>query len=200
MNYSNQYDNQLNNEVNYDEYNRNNQIVNNIRYNQPTYENINNNNFNTLNNNYNNNNYQNSNDINSGMNEYVRQELKSRGVNLGRGNSPRSIKFAEMEKKKTLLNNIQNQINLTKRKKIFHNSLSLIKFKLKTVIAPHNTTQFLIKNNSTPFFSEDDIELVPSSMIVIDDEKFLFDFSLQESVSTAEESVFNNKEKNYPKE
>ena len=89
---------------------------------------------------------------------------------------------------------------LSKRKKIFHNSLSLLKFKLKTVIAPHNTTQFLIKNNSTPFFSEDDIELVPSSMIVIDDEKFLFDFSLQESVSTAEESDFNNKEKNYPKE
>ena len=118
MNYSNQYDNQLNNEVNYDEYNRNNQIVNNIRYSQPTYENINNNNFNTLNNNYNNNNYQNSNDINSGMNEYVRQELKSRGVNLGRGNSPRSIKFAEMEKKKTLLNNIQNQINLTKSTKL----------------------------------------------------------------------------------
>ena len=88
---------------------------------------------------------------------------------------------------------------LTKRK-IFHKSLSLRRFKLKTIIAPHNTTQFLIKNKSTPFYLDDDIELVPSSMIIIEDENPLFDFNLQEIVSTAEESVYNCIVKNYPKE
>ena len=178
MSYSREYENQLDDEVNYDEYNRNNEMINNIRYSHPTYDSIANIiNYNTLNNNSlsksynntnnNNNNYQdsenyqnltnksiqlnnlntlnarnfsstptqnqnnnNSNDsnnnnnsnnncdINLDMNQYVRQELKSRGVHYARGNSPRSIKFEEIVKKRALLNNIQNQISLTKSTKL----------------------------------------------------------------------------------
>ena len=87
------------------------------------YNNINNN-MNNMNNNLNNNNILNINlnnmntspDINKDLNQYIREGLKSRGLHL-RTQSPRSIKMAEMERKKSLLNNIQTQINLTKRTK-----------------------------------------------------------------------------------
>ena len=58
-----------------------------------------------------------SQDINKDLNKYIREGLESRGLNL-RTQSPRSIKMAEMERKKSLLNNIQTQINLTKRTKL----------------------------------------------------------------------------------
>ena len=107
-----------------------------------------------------------------------------------------------MKKYKKYGNRSINSKKILAKRRIFHNSLSLRKFKLKTFIAPHNTTHFLIKNNSTPFYSEDDIELVPSSMIVIDDEKTLFDFKMQEIISTTEESsnTYNYSEKNHIKE
>jgi len=169
MNYSRNFNDQLNDEENYDEYNRNNYLVNKIRFNNRygtdnyidtlktnnnnnnyninnnismnyNNDNINNNNLNTnINNtNMNNNNINNMNsnnfgnnnvsrngqnnmvknsDINIDLNEYVREGLESRGLHI-RTNSPRSIKQEEMERKKSLLNNIQTQINLTKRSKL----------------------------------------------------------------------------------
>ena len=187
--------------TNYDEYNRNNKLINNIRFNnryndmdnsldtlrinnvqQNTNQNelyqnqvisqnennnlINNNNFqksneynmnnsnnknmnDTLENNnrFNNNNFGNNNvinnklneerssslnipsnqnenniyksqDINIGLNEWVRNDLESRGLHVGRSVSPRSIRMSQMDKKKTLLENIQAQINLKKRSKL----------------------------------------------------------------------------------
>ena len=78
------------------------------------------------------------------------------------------------------------------KRKIFRNKLSLKRFLLKGVLSPLNTTQYLIKNNSTPFYSEDDIELVPSSMILFDDENPLFDFNIKETLySTTDETVNN---------
>ena len=50
------------------------------------------------------------------MNEYVRKELSSHGLNL-LSPSPRQIRIEEQERKKILLNNIQSQINLTKKAK-----------------------------------------------------------------------------------
>ena len=169
MNYSRNFNDQLNDEENYDEYNRNNYLVNKIRfnnrygtdnYNDTLKTNNNNNNYNINNNismNYNNDNINNNNlntninntnmnnnninnmnsnnfgnnnvsrngqnnmvknsDINIDLNEYVREGLESRGLHI-RTNSPRSIKQEEMERKKSLLNNIQTQINLTKRSKL----------------------------------------------------------------------------------
>ena len=79
--------------------------------------NQNNNNYNqSINQNYNqqNNNEQN---INNGMNEYVRKELSSHGLNI-RSPSLSQLRIEEQERKKLLLNNIQSQINLTKKTKL----------------------------------------------------------------------------------
>ena len=95
-------------------------------YNQNMNNTINNNNFNqnntmNMNQNYNNNNQQNNNmdqNINSGMNDYVRKELSSHGTNPIYSASPEQFRREEQERKKMLLNNIQSQINLTKKTKL----------------------------------------------------------------------------------
>ena len=93
--------------------NYNNQNMNNNNnYNQSFNQNYN---LNNQQNNINNNIDQN---INSGMNEYVRQELSSHGLSNLRSPSPRQIRLEEQERKKMLLNNIQSQINLTKKTKL----------------------------------------------------------------------------------
>ena len=95
-------------------------------YNQNMNNTLNNNNFNqnntmNMNQNYNNNNQQNNNmdqNINSGMNDYVRKELSSHGTNPIYSASPEQFRREEQERKKMLLNNIQSQINLTKKTKL----------------------------------------------------------------------------------
>ena len=146
-NYDNRnYDNQNNI---YQNQNNNNNINNNSNNNINEYNNnnINENMFNTLNNNrfnYSNNNlnYNNDNsnlneernsnmninqnedniyknqDINLGLNEWVKSDLESRGLHVGRSISPRSIRLSNLDRKKTLLENIQAQINLKKRTKL----------------------------------------------------------------------------------
>ena len=130
------YMNERNNNYNPNFANQTQRINNN--YNQSNFNGINQQNFsNTLNNNYNRNmninndnynqninqNYNNMNNnnngqnINNGMNEYVRKELSSHGLNL-RSPSPSQIRREEQERKKMLLNNIQSQINLTKKTKL----------------------------------------------------------------------------------
>ena len=107
--YQPNFNNQQNfsNTLNNNNYNRN-MNINNDNYNQPLNQNYN------MNNNQQNYNEQN---INTGMNEYVRKELSSHGLNL-RSPSPRQIRMEEQERKKMLLNNIQSQINLTKKTKL----------------------------------------------------------------------------------
>ena len=97
---------------------------NNINYNnEMNNRNINNNNIennNNMNNqNQNENNLYRSQDINTGLNEWVRNDLESRGLHIRRSaNSPRSIRMLQMDRKKTLLDNIQAQINLKNRTKL----------------------------------------------------------------------------------
>jgi len=59
-----------------------------------------------------------SQDINLGLNEWVRNDLESRGLHVGRSISPRSIRMSQINKKKALLENIQAQLNLKKRTKL----------------------------------------------------------------------------------
>ncbi len=57
-------------------------------------------------------------------------------------------------------------------------------------MSPHNTTRYLIENNSTPFFSGDDI--MPSSIVIIDDEDSFFEKSKCgeiESIPTSGETI-----------
>ena len=76
------------------------------------------------------------------------------------------------------------------KRKILRNKLSMRRFLLNGISSPHNTTQYLMKNNSTPFFCDDDIELVTSSMIILDDEDCIFNLGKKESlVSTTDESL-----------
>ena len=112
----------INNNYNQSNFNNQQNFSNTLNNNnQNRNMNINYDNYNqNLNQNYGmNNNQQNYNDqnINSGMNEYVRKELSSHGLNL-RSPSPRQIRMEEQERKKMLLNNIQSQINLTKKTKL----------------------------------------------------------------------------------
>ena len=46
--------------------------------------------------------------------------------------------------------------------------------------APHNTSQFLIENNSSPFYEDNDIkmDLIPSSLIILDDSEQSLDDNL----------------------
>ena len=96
---------------------------NNNYNNEMNNRNINNNNIESNNNmnnqNQNENNLYRSQDINTGLNEWVRNDLESRGLHIRRSvNSPRSIRMFQMDRKKTLLDNIQAQINLKNRTKL----------------------------------------------------------------------------------
>ena len=103
FNYPNNNNNYYNNDMN----NNNNNIM------EENYEN------NNIPNNQNNNNLYKSQDINIGLNEWVRNDLVARGLHVGRSVvSPRSIRMSQLDRKKTLLENIQAQINLKKRNKL----------------------------------------------------------------------------------
>ena len=108
----------MNNNNNYNQnYANQTQQINND-YQEQNFQN--NNNQQNLNNGYNNN-YRNDNfgnNINQGMNEYSKNEVSSRGNINFRSPSPRQIRMEEQERKKTLLNNIQSQINLTRQTKL----------------------------------------------------------------------------------
>jgi len=96
--------------------NLNNSINNNIN----NSNNINNENMNmNINQNINNeNNLYKSEDINVGLNKWVKNDLNSLGLHVGRSNSPNTIRISHRDKKKLLLENIQAQINLRKKTKL----------------------------------------------------------------------------------
>ena len=41
--------------------------------------------------------------------------------------------------------------------------------------APHNTSEYLIENNSSPFYEDENADLIPSSLIILEDSEELFD-------------------------
>ena len=58
--------------------------------------------------------------------------------------------------------------------------------KINSFRAPHNTSQYLIENNSSPFYEDEDVDFMPSSLIIIDDSEELFDedSNLQRKISS----------------
>ena len=138
----NYQNNNFNNNINYQNTNFNHYPSNyqnsNNNHNNYNNNNFQNNNFQNYNNNINyNNNYPNNqninysyspneyngynnfnNSINQEMNNYFRTELKSRGINLTRGNSIQNIREQERERKKALRDNIESQIALSKQTKL----------------------------------------------------------------------------------
>ena len=78
----------------------------------------------------------------------------------------------------------------TVKRKILKNKLSVRRFLMNGIYSPRNTTKYLMKNNSTPFFCDEDIELVSSSMIILDYEDCILNLNKKESfVSTTDESL-----------
>ena len=121
---SNSYDPNFANQTQRINFNQQNNIDNQQNFSNPVNGNYNqniNNNYNqSANQNYMNYNQQNNNieqNINNGMNDYVKKELSSHGLNL-RSPSLSQLRLEEQERKKMLLNNIQSQINLTKKTKL----------------------------------------------------------------------------------
>ena len=124
-NLNDRIDENMNDTLNYNKFNFSN---GNFNYNNNNNNRVKNNNINNnlleersvnlnLSNQKENNLYKNQ-DINIGLNEWVRNDLESRGLHVGRNISPRSIRLSQIDKKKTLLENIQAQINLKKKTKL----------------------------------------------------------------------------------
>ena len=63
------------------------------------------------------------------------------------------------------------------QKRRFFKRIKNTKKRNNQINAPHNTSQFLIENNSSPFYEDEDTEIdfIPSSLIILDDSEELFD-------------------------
>ena len=74
-----------------------------------------------------------------------------------------------------------------KQKRRFLKSIKFCaKKRFKQIKAPHNTSEYLIENNSSPFYEDEDVDFIPSSLIIIDDSEELFDedLTLQRKISS----------------
>ena len=84
------------------------------------------------------------------------------------------------------------------RKKRFSRKISLKKkFLFEQIESPHNTNEYLINNQSSPFFIEDEedsINIKPNSIILLEDDSNseLYLFNLKDSESTNYESILIN--------
>ena len=63
------------------------------------------------------------------------------------------------------------------QKRRFFKTVKRTKKKFMQTKTPHNTSQYLIENNSSPFYENDDIDadFIPSSLIILEDSEELFD-------------------------
>ena len=83
------------------------------------------------------------------------------------------------------------------QKRRFFKGIRKPRKKYNQINAPHNTSQYLIENNSSPFYEDDDdinVDFIPSSLIILDDSEDLLDDDLiyqrkMSSASTQGESV-----------
>ena len=70
-----------------------------------------------------------------------------------------------------------HKIGLTKKRRYFKR-IKNSKKRNNQINAPHNTSQYLIENNSSPFYEDEedtDIDFIPSSFIILEDSEELFD-------------------------
>ena len=64
---------------------------------------------------------------------------------------------------------------LTQKRRLFKRIKKYSKKRSNQIDAPHNTSEYLIENNSSPFYEDKDVDLIPSSLIILDDSEELFD-------------------------
>ena len=65
---------------------------------------------------------------------------------------------------------------LTQKRRYFRR-IKNVKEKFIQITTPHNTSQYLIENNSSPFYEDDDTDadFIPSSIIILEDSEELLD-------------------------
>ena len=77
---------------------------------------------------------------------------------------------------------------LTQKRRYFRR-IKNVKEKFIQITTPHNTSQYLIENNSSPFYEDDDIDadFIPSSIIILEDSEELLedDSNYQRKTSSA---------------
>ena len=66
------------------------------------------------------------------------------------------------------------KIGLTQKRRYFKR-IKNSKKRNNQINAPHNTSQYLIENNSSPFYEDENADLIPSSLIILEDSEELFD-------------------------
>ena len=64
---------------------------------------------------------------------------------------------------------------LTQKRKLFKRIKNCSKKRTNPINAPHNTSDYLIENNSSPFYEDDDIEILPSFLIILENSEELLD-------------------------
>ena len=70
-----------------------------------------------------------------------------------------------------------HKIGLTKKRRYFK-KIKNSKKRNNQIESPHNTSQYLIENNSSPFYEDEedtDIDFIPSSLIKLEHSEELFD-------------------------
>ena len=67
-----------------------------------------------------------------------------------------------------------HKIGLTKKRRYFKR-IKNSKKRNNQIESPHNTSQYLIENNSSPFYEDENADLIPSSLIILEDSEELFD-------------------------
>ena len=75
---------------------------------------------------------------------------------------------------------------LTQKKRFFKRIKNLSK-KRAQIKAPHNTSEYLIENNSSPFYENENVDFMPSSFIILEGSEELFDedSNLQRKISSS---------------
>ena len=76
---------------------------------------------------------------------------------------------------------------LTQKRRLFRRIKNHAQKKYKPINAPHNTSDYLIENNSSPFYEDDDIDYIPNSLIILEDSEELCDDDsiIQRKISSA---------------
>ena len=62
---------------------------------------------------------------------------------------------------------------LTQKRRLFKRIKNIPQKRYNPINAPHNTSDYLIENNSSPFYEDDDIDFIPSSQIILEDSEEL---------------------------
>ena len=68
-----------------------------------------------------------------------------------------------------------HKTGLAKKRRFFKRIKKYSKKRYKQINAPHNTSEYLIENNSSPFYEEEAVDFIPCSLIIFDDSEELFD-------------------------